>query len=154
MGETYGRGNLLWELINIYTYMKGLTIKGEFTDLNTYIHGMNRNRFIGAKYKKDETERVWSECKIAGLKLIEEPVFIIFEWYSPNKRKDKDNISFAKKAILDGLVLAKVLKNDGYDSIGFLDVFYVDKNDPRVQITFSEDPSEIKIKKYIDFTHK
>jgi Holliday junction resolvase RusA-like endonuclease len=154
--KPYGRRESFWKsikyIINTFKYMKNtLIIKGEFIDLNTYVAGMNRNRFIGAKYKKEETERVWGCCKEAGLQLIKNPVFLVFEWYSPNKRKDKDNISFAKKAILDGLVLANVLKDDGWDNIiGFLDVFYVDKSTPRVEITFTEDPGEIKIKKYIE----
>jgi len=136
-------------------YMQSLTLKGEFTDLNTYIHGMNKNRFIGARYKKDETERVWAECKVARLKPMKNPVFIVFEWFSPDKRKDKDNISYAKKSILDGLVRAGVLKNDGWDNIlGFLDYFYINKTDPRVVISFYENPEKIKIEEFIDLTRK
>lgn len=135
--------------------MNSLILKGEFTDLNTYINKERTNRFLASSIKRDETERVWAECKIAGLKLIKEPVFIVFEWFSPDKRKDKDNISFAKKSILDGLVLAKVLKDDGYNNIiGFLDIFYIDKNNPRTVISFYKNPEKIKIEEFIDLTRK
>ena len=56
-----------------------------------------------------------------------------------NKRKDKDNIAFAKKFILDGMIQAKLIQNDGWKEIsGFTDEFHVDKNNPRVEVTIYE----------------
>ena len=65
---------------------------------------------------------------------------MVYHWYEPNKRRDKDNISsFGRKIIQDALVKAKVLKNDGWgDIIGFEDRFYVDKKNPRIIVEIME----------------
>jgi len=125
-----------------------LTIKGELTDLNTYIQKERGSRFAAANIKKDETERVWAECKVQRIEPQKKGCFIVFTWYAKDKRKDKDNIAFAKKFILDGLVTARVLENDTWEFVsGFLDIFEIDENNPRVEIHFGEKPDEIKIKK-------
>ena len=122
-----------------------LVIKGEFTDLNKYINYERMNKFIASSIKKNETERVYWECISQGLKKQTKKIFIVFKWYLANKKKDKDNIAFAKKFILDGLVMAKVLKNDGFDSIeGFLDLFYLSPDNPRVEVELLDSFSEIK----------
>ena len=125
-----------------------LVIKGELTDLNNYINIERGNKFAGANVKRAETERIWVECKQQRIKLQEKGVFIVFQWYAKERRKDKDNVAFAKKFILDGLVLAGVLKSDRWDFIsGFLDVFYIDKDNPRVEVYFGEMPDRIELKK-------
>jgi hypothetical protein len=125
-----------------------LTIKGELCDLNTYIRAERGSRFAAATIKKDETERIWAECKIQKIGLQKKGCFIVFSWFAKDKRKDKDNIAFAKKFILDGLVDAHVLDEDRWDYIsGFLDVFEVDEKNPRVEVHFGECPDEIKISK-------
>lgn len=132
-----------------------LILKGEFTDLNNYINFERTNKYIAHSIKKTETERVWLECKSQNIGKQKDGVFIVFQWFMKDKRKDKDNIAFAKKFILDGLVLAGVLKSDGFDYIsGFLDVFYLDPDNPRVEISFINDPEKIEIKEYIDMTRK
>lgn len=96
------------------------------TDLNRYIAALNSNRYSGNTIKQRETDWVHYECKIQKLKPIKKKVKIDFFWYIENKRKDPDNISF-KKSILDGLVRAGILKDDGLDEIeGFSDTFIVD----------------------------
>lgn len=127
-----------------------MIIKGELTDLNNYIRVERGNRFAGAKVKEEETNRVWAECKEKRFPLQKKGVFLVFRWYAKDRKKDKDNIAFAKKFILDGLVLAGVLKSDGWDFVsGFLDVFYLDPKDPRIEIDFYDYPDEIKIKKLV-----
>lgn len=115
-----------------------IIIPGELTDLNTFIGAMNRNRFIGAKLKKDNTEMVaWTSKKFAGHKL-KPPFFVEFTWVCKDKRKDKDNIAFAKKFILDGLQIAGVIPQDSWKGIdGFSDKFTIDKLKPRVEIIIS-----------------
>lgn len=111
-----------------------IVIQGELTDLNTYINGERRNRFIGAKIKKENTENVmW---QVGGSeKITNYPIKIDFHWYTKDLKKDPDNISFAKKFILDGLVEKGVLENDTRKFIdGFSDSFYVDKINPRVEL--------------------
>jgi hypothetical protein len=112
-----------------------LIIPGELTDLNTYINKERSNRFFGAKVKKRETERVAMECLVQKIHPISGPVYIKYLWFCKNKRKDKSNVSFAKKFIEDGLISAHVLENDGWDDIvGFRDDFFIDQNNPRVEI--------------------
>lgn len=79
------------------------------------------------------------EAELAKLpKALDQPLHFHFTWYCPNKRKDPDNISFAKKFILDGLQVAGVIENDGWKQIaGFSDAFYLDKQNPRVELTIS-----------------
>jgi len=127
-----------------------LTIKGELTDLNSYIRVERGNKYAAAGVKQAETSRVYIECKVQKIPKQKKGVFIIFQWYAKDQKKDKDNVAFAKKFILDGLVLAGVLESDRWDFIsGFLDVFYVDSENPRVEITFCQDPDEIKVNKLI-----
>lgn len=116
-----------------------LTIQGELTALNKYIGALNRNRFMGAKLKRDETERVATECMVAGLEACLEPVTLHFHWYMKNDRKDLDNIAFAKKFILDGMVQAGLLYDDSHKWVrGFTDSFEIDKSNPRVEIEIKE----------------
>lgn len=112
-----------------------LTIKGELTDLNTYITAERTNKFMGAKLKKQNTQFVYIQAIKQHIPKFKGSVFIAYRWYCKNKKKDKSNIAFSKKFIEDGLVLAKVLPNDGWDNIeGWSDDFYIDAKNPRVEI--------------------
>ncbi len=113
-----------------------ITIQGELTDLNKYIKALNSHRYAGSKIKKEETERVYWECKQQKIKPVTKfPVKIHYNWYSPNARKDTDNVAFAKKFCADGLVMAGVLPDDSRKYVnGHSDDFFIDKNNPRVEI--------------------
>lgn len=66
-------------------------------------------------------------------------VDITITWICKNRRQDKDNITAGQKFILDGLVDAGVLENDGWAQIGDITHrFEVDKANPRVEIELSE----------------
>ena len=113
-----------------------ITLKGEFTDLNTYIKADRTNRYVGGQIKKTETERVWAATR-SFHDLINSRVHIRFDWYIKNIKKDPDNISFAKKFILDGLVLAKVIPNDTFKYVvSFEDHFHVSPEDLKVEVRF------------------
>ena len=112
-------------------------VDGELIDLNAYINAERGNRYQAANIKKCETLR----CSIASRELapITEPVYIMFDWHTKNLRKDPDNVAFAKKVILDGLVEAGILQGDGRRYVlGFADSFYVDAERPRVQVDLIE----------------
>lgn len=52
------------------------------------------------------------------------PIQIHFHWVEENKRRDLDNVCFAKKFILDSMVKAGKLKDDNRNYvIGFTDTF-------------------------------
>lgn len=94
----------------------------------------------GAKSKRAYTRLCALSVKAAinqGLEIKEDemPIDLHFKWYVPSKRKDKDNIAFAKKFILDGMLQAGLIENDGWKQIGnFTDTFVVDKEKPRVVV--------------------
>lgn len=60
-------------------------------------------------------------------------------WYCKNKRKDKDNVAFGIKFILDGMIEARVIANDGWGEVAnFEHRFEVDKDCPRIEIELEE----------------
>lgn len=112
-----------------------IIIQGELPDANTYIQAIARNRFVGGTMKREATEQVaWITKKYATRKL-PSPYHITFNWYCKNKKKDPDNIIFAKKFILDGLQSSGVIPQDTWNTIaGFTDNLFLDKNDPRIEV--------------------
>lgn len=62
-----------------------------------------------------------------------------YAWREPNRRRDKDNIAFAKKFVQDALVHAGFLKGDGWAYAGgFSGRFGVDPGNPRVEVEIRE----------------
>lgn len=119
--------------------MNKLVIEGELTALNEFINAERRNRFIAANIKKKETGYCKEAAEASGIELQEDifPLAVLITWYVKNKRKDADNIAFAKKFILDGLVEAGILPNDNRKYIqGFADIVKEDKEYQRIEITF------------------
>lgn len=90
--------------------------------LNDYIRICRGNKFAAAKYKKQLEEKI-------GLFLLKMPRFtkpikIHFTWIEESKRRDYDNICFAKKFILDSMVKNKKLQDDNRNYVyAFTDSF-------------------------------
>lgn len=119
-----------------------LTIYGELPSLNDYTNGQRRNRFVGAKLKKQAT----FQCEVATRKAMADgfkfPLHsdVICHWYAKDKRKDKDNIAFALKFIFDGMQQAHLIENDNWVQIGNIHhEFNVDKSNPRVEVEIMEE---------------
>lgn len=94
----------------------------KFPSLNEYINACRTNAYKGAKMKKDlQRDMSWylrSVPKMNGR------VHVHFRWQEENKRRDLDNVAFAKKFILDALVEAGILENDDRKHVsGFSDSF-------------------------------
>lgn len=121
-----------------------LTIPGRLPGLNDMIDAARGNRYASAKMKKEYTEMVAWCAKAARLPRMER-VDLVVTWHEPNKRRDKDNImAGGLKMILDGLVVAGVIKNDGWSEIGSINNhFEVDKDNPRVEVEIT-DISELR----------
>lgn len=117
-----------------------LIISGTLPGLNEYVNAERSNRYKAAAMKH-QVESIVIACAkkyLRGAKF-EKPVVMEYRWYEPNKRRDKDNVVFAKKFIQDGLVKAGVLHGDGWKWIErFTDDVQEDKNNPRVEVTISE----------------
>ena len=116
-------------------------IRGKLPGLNEYINAERTNKYKGAQMKRQCESVVMHSARSLGKYRAEGPVYMIYHWYCEDRRKDKDNISsFGRKVIQDALVRAKILKNDGWnDIIGFEDIFYVDKKNPRVVVEIEEE---------------
>ena len=89
--------------------------------------------------RKTEAAIIWeAKAQLRGWKATA-PVFFIFEWVEKDKRRDHDNVAFAKKFIQDALVKAGVLSGDGWKHVtGFVDLFSIDKDRPGVEVIIVE----------------
>ena len=114
-------------------------IPGRLPGLNEYTRACRTNKYDGAKMKAQiESDICWEIKRQLGNKVFD-TVRLKFNWYEPNKRRDYDNIAFAKKFVLDALQANSTISGDGWKYIkGFSDEFFVDKKNPRVEIEISE----------------
>lgn len=117
-----------------------IIIFGRLPDLNKCVKAAYAWRGGFNKLKKDvETEIRWQITSRHNHCKFNNPVHITYSWYEPNRKRDKDNICFAKKFINDALVSLQILQDDGWNNIdSFTDVFLIDKKKPRVEITIKE----------------
>lgn len=102
--------------------MNKIEIPFRLPSLNQYINECRKNRYAGAGMKKKIEKDIG--CYINLLPQYENPVKIHFHWVEENKRRDFDNICWAKKFILDSMVKAGKLKDDNRNYVvGFEDTF-------------------------------
>ena len=115
------------------------TIRGQLPNLNDYVSANRANRYKGASMKCQAEAIIMHSIRQIGSLEINNPIFLHYTWYEPDKRRDKDNIAFAQKFIQDALVKSKIIKNDGWKEIvGFSHEFAVDKNNPRIEVIIEE----------------
>lgn len=117
-----------------------IEIPFKLPSLNDYIRICNRNRFEGNNFKKGvENDIIWA-IKSSKTPAIEKPVKIKYIWIEKNRKRDIDNVSSAKKYILDALQRAKILINDSPKYVtAHKDEFKYDKNNgDRVIIEIEE----------------
>lgn len=114
-----------------------LTIPGELPTTNEIVAASKKHHMAYANMKKTHTDLVALLAR--GLPKVKKADFI-FTWYCKSRRKDPDNVSAGgAKFILDGLVKAGVIENDGWANVGSLThLFEVDKKNPRVEIKIEE----------------
>lgn len=113
------------------------TVYGTLPDMNEIIKVSKSHFAVYAKLKKKHTQQVVDSIK--ELPAVQSADFL-FQWYLPNKRKDPDNVAAGgTKMLLDGIVEAGVLPNDGYKQVKQIThKFYVDKDNPRIEVTIFE----------------
>lgn len=101
--------------------------------LNDYIDVCRSSKNAGNKYKTSiEDDIQWFLRKMGK---IDEPIFLTFEWHEPNLKRDKDNVCFAKKFILDALQKSGVITNDNNRFVkGFHDFFFYEKGVEKVVV--------------------
>ena len=93
----------------------------EYVRANRTIHG---SYFAGAGMKREiEQEIIYHTARLPR---ITKPVWISFTWVEANRKRDKDNIAFGKKFVLDALQKAGKLPNDNWKWVrGFSDRFEI-----------------------------
>lgn len=90
--------------------------------LNEYIRVCRSNPYQASRFKKDVENDIG--IFIARLPRFERPVKIHFHWIEGTKRRDLDNVCYAKKHILDALVKFGKLKDDNRKCVtAFTDTF-------------------------------
>lgn len=118
-----------------------VVIPGELPDLNTIIKESKRGRGNWQPYndiKQEHTERIAWIAKSKIKKRLKK-IDLEIKWICKDRRKDKDNIMAGTKFILDGLVVAGIIENDGWKQIGDIShKFEVDKDNPRIEVTIKE----------------
>lgn len=118
-----------------------ITIKGRMPGLNEYIAAERTNRYKAAALKREWTERVtWAAVEAFKGRRYQRAVYIRYRYFEANRRRDKDNVAgFVHKVVQDGLVKAAVIDDDGWRGVaGWADLFYVDADDPRIEIEIEE----------------
>lgn len=114
--------------------MEKYVIPLKLPSLNDYTRACRSNKFAGAKMKATLEQQI-------GLYLIkmpkhDKPIKINFTWVESTKKRDLDNICFAKKFILDAMVKYGKLKDDNRKYVtSFTDTFvYGEKNKVIIEI--------------------
>ena len=108
------------------------SVPDKLPGLNEYTKACRSNAFAGAKMKKDTEELIRWQIRAQLGKAIngkslpaKRPVKIYFRWSEAGRLRDKDNIAFAKKFILDAMVAEGVIYDDKWDYVdGFEDSFF------------------------------
>lgn len=126
------------KLLGPEKYKNLIVIPGELPDLNQIIAESKNHWGSYSSLKKTNTQLV-AFCTKQATKRRYKKIDLDVTWYCKNKRKDKDNIMAGTKFILDGLVAAGVIQNDGWANVGDIrHRFSVDKQDPRVEVRITE----------------
>ena len=117
-----------------------LVIYGRLPGANEYINACRTNPHVAAKMKAEAEQEIGFEIlNQLGNKPIKGKARISFWWYEPNRKRDLDNVSFAKKFILDALVKEGVINGDGWNYVvGLEDNFGIDDIEPRIEVEIKE----------------
>jgi len=117
-----------------------LTIPGEFPTLNSVLAATKRHWSMYSTVKRQQTKKAAYLAK-QGLKTVTGPVDLEFEWTTPNKRMDPDNVSHGAKYIIDGLVQSGILADDSRKVVRSLHHTFAPPNrkHPRVVVTLRDD---------------
>lgn len=114
-----------------------IVIPGELPGLNKIIDKSKTHWAAYSEMKKEHTNTIaWiAKTELEPMSRIE----LDITYYCKNRMKDPDNIAAGKKFIIDGLVEAEILENDGWKQIeGWNESFAVDKENPRVEVIIKE----------------
>lgn len=108
--------------------------------MNEYTDKQRENPYSGAKLKRKWQNFCITSIWACGHIHLDCPVAITYRFFEKNRKRDLDNISgFAHKVINDALVNAGTIKDDGWKYIrGYMDEFYIDPKNPRIEVIIRE----------------
>ena len=118
---------------------QALWIPGPLPGVNELIAAAKSGHGRGNAYARIKAawmEAIWIRAKVTRMKPMVGAVRLSFLWVERDRRRDPDNVAGGgRKLILDGLVKAGVLTDDGIDEIrSWVDTFAVDKTSPGVRV--------------------
>lgn len=112
-----------------------IIIPGRLVGLNEYTRACRSHWSRGSRLKRQQTELVAWYARAAGAHGHEGPVEVTCEWHERDARRDLDNVAFAAKFVLDGLVMAGVIAGDDQAHVtGIEHRFLVSPDYPRVVV--------------------
>lgn len=121
-------------------------IEGRLDGLNEYTAECRKLAKGGGACKRKNEAKVKKAIRNARVKPMKTPVLVHIEWIEGMKEgatrfvpRDKDNIRFAAKFVLDALVAEGIIKDDGWHHVAEIaDSFRINKENPRVIVTVEE----------------
>ena len=119
-----------------------VTVEGRLTSLNEYVRAERASRYKAASVKRAETRRVRDAAVAQGAPSFDpsRPVTVTTTFYEPDMRRDADNVGFARKFVLDGLVAAGVIADDSRRHVPRCpDRVLTDRERPRVEVAVSDE---------------
>lgn len=128
------------------------TIPGRLPGLNEYIKACRSSPYAGNAMKSRAASHVARAIRVSDLAPVTGRVHVHFLWIEPNRKRDKDNIRFGVKFILDALKPLgprnkfgqTIIGGDGWRHMdGFGDDYDVDPESPRIEVTITEVCSEV-----------
>lgn len=107
--------------------------------MNEYTESNRSNPRKGNRVKHREQLIVNMAIRNARLTPIDKPVIVCIRWYEKDNRRDIDNVTAAKKFIMDSLVEMKVLKDDSRQYVKQIyDCVKTDTKNPRIEVELIE----------------
>lgn len=115
--------------------------------LNEYVDMCRESRYGANTFKRTLEAAIICHIRKARVRPVTSPVRVRFVWYEATRKRDKDNVSFAKKFILDALQKAGILpKDDNRYIAGFSDEF-IYHSGQRVVVELEEKDAENEVRK-------
>ena len=121
-------------------------IWGTLDGVNEYVDACRSHHMSGARMKRANQEVVQWAIKAAGLRPMRCPVAVHITWVEglrPGRSRfvprDRDNIAFARKYILDALREQGIIRDDSWDDV--LDAgtsYMLNRNDPKSKVVIEE----------------
>lgn len=115
-------------------------IEGQLPSLNEYIRAERSTKYAAATMKHTWQNYIIAHIVKAKVKKVKVPVNLVYRHYVKDRRRDRDNIaSLVHKFTQDALVMAGILKDDGWDYVlNSYDTWAIDRKHPRIEVLIEE----------------